>query len=82
MNAQTASTWLALLIVVLGFGARCQSLEEAKVNHEKWITDLSLADKQLDARLDSLERDRQTIERLHQLELRLTALEEQGKRKK
>jgi cell division protein FtsB len=77
MDAKTVATWLAILTTLAAGYARFVSLEEAKENHVKWITELSVEQRRLEERISALERDRALLERIHQLELRLGAVEAQ-----
>jgi cell division protein FtsB len=76
LDAKSIVTWLAIATAIATGAARFQSLEEAKANSVQWITELSLSNKALEARVSSLERDRAMLERIHTIEVRLTAMEE------
>ena len=55
--------------------ARFIALEESKLAHEKWITELSLEQKRVAEHVEAIERDRAMLERVHSIELRLGAME-------
>lgn len=77
MDAKTIATWLAIATTLAAGYARFVALEEARDNGVHWITELSIEQKRLEERVSALERDRVMLERIHQLELRLGALEAQ-----
>lgn len=80
MDAKTISTWLSILAALGAIWARFIALEEKAENQLRWITETSGEVRRLKERVEALERDRVMLERVHQLELRLGALEERGRR--
>jgi hypothetical protein len=82
MDAKTISIWLTIVSAIATGYARLASLEEAKINQERAITDVRGYLTAAEQRVSALERDRAMWERLHQLELRLGAIEEQQKERR
>lgn len=82
MDAKTISIWLTIVSAIATGYARLASLEEAKVNQERAITDVRGYLTAAEGRISSLERDREMLERVHAIELRLGALEEHTKERR
>jgi uncharacterized coiled-coil protein SlyX len=82
MDAKTISIWLTIVSAIATGYARLASLEEAKANQERAITDVRGYLTAAEGRILELEKDRQLLERIHALELRLGTLEEQLKERR
>ncbi|HUK35861.1 MAG TPA: hypothetical protein VLV86_18215 [Vicinamibacterales bacterium] len=76
MDAKTLSIWITIASAIAGGYARFLALEEAKQNHEHAITDVRGYLTALEGRTLALERDRQLLERVHALEVKIGTLEE------
>lgn len=79
ITAEKIGLWIGIVAALAAGHARFVSLEEAKENNIRWITELSGEVKTMKEHVDALERDRTTMERVHQIELRLGQLEERLK---
>jgi TolA-binding protein len=75
MDPKTLVTWLALASAIATGAARIQSLEEAKTNAVRGLTAANSEIEQLRARIEHLESDSNMLEKLHQLDLRITSIE-------
>jgi cell division protein FtsB len=79
MNPKVVSTVISVLTALGAVWARFIVVEQRQENQLAAITQLRQDMTQIEARVSSLERDRQMLERVHALELRLTTIEEHAK---
>jgi hypothetical protein len=77
---KTVATWLAIVSAIATGAARIQSLDEAKANSERWIAELHTQTKELQDKVEALERDRVLLERVHAIEVRLSQMESARRR--
>lgn len=75
MDPKTLVTWLALASAIATGAARIQSLEEAKANAVLGLTKANTEIEKLRARVERLESDRDMLERVHAVELRMAVIE-------
>lgn len=75
MDPKTLVTWLALASAIATGAARIQSLEEAKANAVRGLTEANTEIEKLRARVERLESDRDMLERVHAVELRMAVIE-------
>lgn len=83
MDPKTIVTWLTLASAIATGTARVISLEERQANQLEKITELGheLQDVRgyltaAEGRIEALEKDRQLLERIHSLDVRLARIEE------
>lgn len=81
MNPKVVSTIISVITAIGAVWARFIVVEQRQENQLQAISQLRQDVTALEARVSSLERDRQMLERVHTLELRLTAIEQNGKRR-
>lgn len=82
MDAKTAAVWLTLVSAIAGGYARFVALEEAKANHEHAIVDVRGYLTAAESRISALEKDRQLLERIHGLEMKMSQFEERLQEKR
>jgi TolA-binding protein len=76
VDAKAVSTWITIGTAVAVGAARFQALDEARENHTYAITELRAELRQLEDRINAMERDRRMDERIHELETKITVLED------
>lgn len=67
--------WLAIVTAIAAGYARFIALEESRDNAVKWISEQTHEIEALKDRVSALERDRVMLERVHQIELRISTIE-------
>lgn len=82
MNAEAISKWIAIIAALGAVWARFIAVEERQENELRALTDVRGYLTAAEQRISSLERDRALLERVHAIELRLGALEEQAKERR
>lgn len=83
MNPKDIVTWIAIISAIATGTARVISLEERQANQLEKITKLGLELQDVrgyltaaEGRIEALEKDRQLLERIHALDVRLARIEE------
>lgn len=79
MSAKDLAVWISIVTAIATGTARFISLEERQSNQLSALTDVRGYLTAAENRISALERDRALLERIHAIELRLGALEEQQK---
>lgn len=82
MNPKAVSIAVSVLTAIGAVWARFIVVEQRQENQLAAIAALRQDLTQLEARVSSLERDRQMLERVHSLELRLSSLEALAKERR
>lgn len=79
MTAKDAAVWISIITAIAVGVARFAAVEERQQNQASGLTDVRGYLTAAENRISALERDRALLERIHAIELRLGALEEQQK---
>ena len=82
MSAKDISIWIAIVTAVGTCFARFSALEERQQHQLEALTDVRGYLTAAEQRISVLERDREMLERVHAIELRLGAIEEQMKERR
>jgi hypothetical protein len=76
MNAESISRWLGILAALGAIWARFIAVEERQENQLRALSDVRGYLTAAENRISALERDREMLERVHRLELRLGTIED------
>lgn len=80
MSADTVSKWLGIAVMagtpIVGLYVKLNALEDAKNGHADVLTEQRMELRKLQERLLEVERNREMIDRLHAIDVRLGRIEE------
>jgi chromosome segregation ATPase len=76
VDAKAACAWITIGTAVAVGAARFQALDEARENHTYALTEIRAELHELRERINAIERDRHTDERIHSLETKISVLED------
>lgn len=82
MDAKNAAVWITIVTAIATAAFRFAAVEERQINQLSGLADVRGYLTAAEQRISVLERDRALLERIHALELRLGAIDEQLKERR